>query len=159
GAFRWDLERAGEAMVTDNVVDFMRSKLARLAPRTRRAVELAACIGFQFDLSTLSIIEEASPSTAAQDLWEALREGVIVPLDAGYRSVHESERGGPAYEGEVSYRFLHDGVQQAAYALIEDAHKQEVHLRIGRLMRDSRGGEPLFDVVNHLNLGAPRITG
>jgi signal transduction histidine kinase len=57
---------------------------------------------------------------------------------------------------------LHDRVQQAAYTLVEDESKQELHLRIGRLMLAQRdlgeGDENLFDVVNHLNLGARRIT-
>src|SRR6185503_18185193 len=62
----------------------------------------------------------------------------------------------------ITYRFLHDRVQQAAYSLIEDEKRREVHLRIGRLMRGSGEralrDDELFEIVNHLNLGAALIT-
>ncbi|HEU4533577.1 MAG TPA: GAF domain-containing protein, partial [Polyangiaceae bacterium] len=62
---------------------------------------------------------------------------------------------------DVAYRFLHDRVQQAAYARLEGRRRQEVHLQIGRLLRDQsdeceREGR-LFAIVDHLNLGAPLI--
>src|SRR6185436_15456525 len=60
-----------------------------------------------------------------------------------------------------SYRFLHDRVRQAAYSLIDDSRKAEVHLRIGRLMLANASGtqrDDLFEVASHLNLGAGLIT-
>ncbi|AUX38985.1 uncharacterized protein SOCE26_003670 [Sorangium cellulosum] len=167
GSYCWDLERIRRAGITDNVVDFMARKLRRLTPSTQRILTLAACIGHQFDLETLAMIYEGSLESTAADLWEALREGIVLPLDAEYRFVHaapdRSGEGEPPPEGmNVSYRFLHDRVQQAAYLLIDEDHKQDLHLRIGRLLLAQRGlgerDENLFDTVNHLNLGAARIT-
>src|SRR5690606_9060082 len=67
----------------------------------------------------------------------------------------------PPRDINVSYRFQHDRVQQAAYSLIDDERRQELHLRIGRLMLARRelgeSDEGLFDTVNHLNLGAARV--
>ncbi|MEO7591807.1 MAG: hypothetical protein ABI134_11400 [Byssovorax sp.] len=71
-------------MATDNVIDLMLGKLHRLAPGTQRVLLLATCIGHEFDLATLSTIDERSPIEAAADLWEALREGLVVPLDSAY---------------------------------------------------------------------------
>ncbi|HEU4532457.1 MAG TPA: AAA family ATPase, partial [Polyangiaceae bacterium] len=81
GAWAWDLESVRAAEVTDNVVDFMAGKIARLAPETRRVLLLAACIGHQFDLKALAVISELPPRAAAAALWEALREGLVLPLD------------------------------------------------------------------------------
>ena len=56
------------------------------------------------------------------------------------------------------FRFLHDRVQQAAYALIPEATKLQAHLTVGRLLLaqgdDQARPEWLFDVVNQLNYAA-----
>ena len=59
---------------------------------------------------------------------------------------------------EGSYAFLHDRIQEAAYALIPESARAEVHLRIGRkllagLTADGLA-EHLFDIANQLNRGA-----
>ncbi|WP_437999498.1 AAA family ATPase [Sorangium sp. So ce185] len=166
GAFSWDLDRIRRAGITDNVVDFMAKKLRRLSPSAQRVLTLAACIGHKFDLETLALVDERPPEATAADLREALREGVVLPLDAEHRYVraapdHGGEGGLPAGDIDVSYRFLHDRVRQAAYSLVDEDRKQDLHLRIGRLMLARRElgerDEHLFDTVNHLNLGASRI--
>ncbi|WP_437589907.1 AAA family ATPase [Sorangium sp. So ce1000] len=166
GRWTWDLEAIASRAVTDNVVDFMIAKLQRLAPPTQRALKLAACIGHRFDLRTLATISEQPAAQAAQDLWEAMQEGVLLPIDADYRLVQPGEPSHAEHASDaslaVSYQFLHDRVQQAAYALIAEERKRAAHLRVGRLMLASEHGEPqeeqLFDIVNHLNYGARLIT-
>jgi predicted ATPase len=54
GEWRWDIAQIRGANVTDNIVDLMVKKLLRLAPAMRKTLMLAACIGFQFDLRSLS---------------------------------------------------------------------------------------------------------
>jgi len=167
-AFTWDLGALGRAGLTDDVAAFMTAKVQRLPPDTQRALRLAACIGHRFDLRTLSVIAERSPRQTAADLWEALRDGLVVPLDPEYRFLQapgsadaDADAAPLGCEIRVSYRFVHDRVQQAAYALIDEERRQEVHLRIGRLMRASRlgeGGDGQFALIEHLNLGAPLIT-
>jgi len=50
---------------------------------------------------------------------------------------------------------LHDRVQQAAYALIDESAKQVVHLQIGRTGKTSPEQQPdrLFAIVDHLDRG------
>jgi predicted ATPase/signal transduction histidine kinase len=166
GSWRWDRGRIMERLVTDNVVDFMTAKIQRLAAPTQRILKLAACIGHRFDLHTLAVIYERSVADTAAVLWPALREGLIVPMDAGYRLIHGTERENPFPDElpgiRVAYKFLHDRVQQAAYSLIEESARQAIHLQIGRLLlAGTQGGareEALFDLVTHLNFGAPLVT-
>ena len=62
------------------------------------------------------------------------------------------------FRHENAYKFLHDRIQQAAYSLIPEERRAEVHLRIGRVLLASltadQLAEHLFDVANQLNRGA-----
>ncbi|HLM72049.1 MAG TPA: AAA family ATPase, partial [Polyangiaceae bacterium] len=85
GAWRWDLDKIRSARVTDNVADLMVERLLRLTPTTRRMLMLASCIGFSFSLRALATISERSIGEVARELWEALEEGFVLPIDGDYR--------------------------------------------------------------------------
>jgi predicted ATPase len=175
--FVWDLARVKGAMVTDNVLALMARKIERLAPATRRALMCASCIGPSFDLRTLATIVEKSPAAAAADLWEALREGLVQPIGGNYRLLDGAGDALDTADVAVPYRFLHDRVKEACYALVPEAERPAVHLAIGRLLvargAGARGAaglsggapegsgrvrdEDLLEVVRHLNLGAQAI--
>lgn len=166
--WRWSDAVIAERDVTDNVVDFLIANLRRLAPDKQRVLELAACIGYQFDLRTLAIIHDTTPAETAKILWRALQRGLIVPVDPEYRFLETADLGAndPIPESALgaSFRFLHDRVQQAAYSLIPEAEKRQAHLRIGRLMLKNRppsmtgSDDDFFELINHLNLGAELIS-
>ncbi len=154
----WDIERARAAVVTDNVVDLMVGKLARLGAETREVVQLASCVGNRFDQRTLTTVSSRDAERVSAALWEALREGVIVPLDPEYRFLEQPGAAGEQLDFNVSYRFLHDRVQQAAYSTLDDAQRERVHLRIGRLLlaaAEDEGGRGR--ALEHLNLCAGAI--
>ncbi|XYH99108.1 protein kinase domain-containing protein [Sorangium sp. So ce1128] len=132
--FAWDLARVKGAMVTDNVLALMTRKIERLAPATRRALMCASCIGASFDLRTLATIVERSPWTVAADLREALREGLVQPLGGNYRLLEGAGDALEPMDVAVPYRFLHDRVKEACYALVPEAERPAVHLAIGRLL-------------------------
>ncbi|HET9530200.1 MAG TPA: sigma 54-interacting transcriptional regulator, partial [Blastocatellia bacterium] len=140
------LEAIAETSMTDNVIDLMTRKIQRLSPKAQSALTLGACIGNSFDLPTLAIISRQSRASAAEDLREAIEEGLVL-ASAGT---------GP------QYAFLHDRVQQAAYALIPAERRQSAHLSVGRLLLDKWDGataeERIFDLAGHLNLGSALIT-
>jgi predicted ATPase/GAF domain-containing protein len=162
GDWQWDVERIRTANVTDNVVDLMVGKLRRLAPVTRQTLSLAACIGHSFDLRTLSIIGEKAVTETAAALWEAMREGYVIPLDADYRLLEGLTTTLEIPKNfNIRYRFLHDRILNTAYMLIEKERKRRLHLSVGRLLRRRAGAglrdEDLLEVVRHLNLGAEGI--
>lgn len=164
--WHWDLEQIQQVGITDNVVELMVDKLQRLSEPTQNALKLVACIGNTFTLNLLAIANEKSLSATANELWEALKEGLILPLSQSYKLAHVSElESSLSPEGDevsIAYRFLHDRVQQAAYLLIPDDRRQETHLRVGRLLLKhtalANREEAVFDIVNQLNLGAALIS-
>ena len=167
GAFRWDLAEARAHAATENVIDLLSRRVRALPEATQRVLRFAACIGHTFDLQTLSLIAGSSPRTTAAALWEALREGLVVPLDADYKWAADpagDDAGPVSIEApfEVGYRFLHDRVQQAAYASIPEAERPRLHLDVGRLLLsrcDERAREDrLFEIVDHLDEGATLLS-
>ena len=142
-AGRWDLDRIRAKSFTDNVVDLMVGKLSRLSAATQQALKQLACLGNSAAIATLSTVHGASEAKIHAALWEAARAGLVL-----------REQGG--------YAFLHDRVQEAAYALIPEGERAAVHLRIGRILLphapSSELEERIFEIVNHLDRGATLIT-
>lgn len=160
GVWQWDMEQIRRIGITENVVDLMVGKIRKFSENAQNTLKLAACIGNRFDLNILAIVRERSPALTAGDLWEALQEGLVLPLSETYKIPTVSDN----LEGiEVSYQFLHDRVQQAAYSLIPEAQKKAVHLKIGQLLLqntpETELEEQIFDIVNHLNIGVELLQG
>ncbi|MGP1386202.1 MAG: AAA family ATPase [Thainema sp.] len=165
--WQWDLAQAQAAGITENVIDLMMIKLRRLPMRSQHLLQLAACIGNQFNLKTLAVIAEQSLTEVVANLAEPLRDQVIVQqgnagqVPTGLTEAELAELIDSTVDG-ITHRFLHDRVQQAAYELIADAERQAVHLKIGRLLKCDRtsqsDGDFEFEVVNQLNQGMALIT-
>jgi hypothetical protein len=155
-AWRADLAAIRELRMTENVVDLMTARIRRLGEPTRRALRLAACVGNRFDLGTLATVSESAAADAAADLWPAVEQGLVLSDEHSYGFAPDPADARPAEQRR--FRFLHDRVQQAAYALIPAEDRPRVHLAVGRLLL-ARGEEQdraewLFEVVNQLNYGA-----
>lgn len=152
----WNLAALEQADYTDNVVDLLLEKIRRLPADTQQLLQLAAAIGNRFRLDTLALLFERSPAQTQHALWPALDAGLIQPQDQLYKYLATG-----AAETDVSYRFLHDRVQQAAYALAGADARPALHLRIGRLrLRHASAQqreEQLFAIVEQLNAGSALI--
>ena len=157
--WQWDIKLIQNVEITDNVVELMVCKIQELSDSTQNILKMAACIGNRFDLDVLSIVNEKSQAATAAELWEALQAGLIIPLSNTYKIPQLLEH---FEEIVVDYKFLHDRVQQGAYALIPDDQKKEVHLKVGQLLLQNANlveqEENIFDIVNHLNISAELIT-
>ncbi|HLO51193.1 MAG TPA: AAA family ATPase, partial [Kamptonema sp.] len=154
-----DIAQVNQLALTDEVVAFMALQLGKLPQSTQQALQLAACIGNQFDLTTLAIVSEQSEIETAAALWKALQEGLILPIGDVYKFYvgQESQIVTQETSQIVRYKFLHDRVQQAAYSMIPDDSKQATHLQIGQLLLRNTvladREEKLFDIANQLNRG------
>jgi predicted ATPase/signal transduction histidine kinase len=163
GSWQCDIVRVKDAALTDDVVEFMALQLQKLPDATQAVLKLAACIGNQFDLNTLAIVSEQSETEVATALWKALQEGLILPQSDIYKfyvgEINAAQNPSPE---TLSYRFLHDRIQQAAYSLIPEAQKQLTHWQIGQSLLKKLSvqkiNEQIFDIVNQLNLGRATLS-
>jgi predicted ATPase/signal transduction histidine kinase/tRNA A-37 threonylcarbamoyl transferase component Bud32 len=164
--WQWDIAQIKAMNITDNVVALMIGKLKKLPKSTQHILRLAACVGNRFDLNTLSVISETDADSTYQNLMPALEEGLVLPISK-FELTEDNILSSP-FTTNLSatkfrhFQFLHDRVQQAAYALIDEAHKKAVHLQIGRLLFSNTPTnaleEHLFDIVNHFNEGMTLIS-
>ncbi|MBW4646168.1 MAG: AAA family ATPase [Goleter apudmare HA4340-LM2] len=167
GHWQCDITQVSQQAVTDDVVAFMAFQLQRLPQSTQEVLQLAACIGNQFDLTTLAIVAESSEIETAACLWKALQEGLILPQSEVYKFFQGNHSEALVnnqvdFSQSPSYKFLHDRIQQAAYSLIPTEYKQSTHLKIGKLLLhnipESEREEKIFEIVNQLNVGVQLIT-
>ncbi|WP_158502099.1 AAA family ATPase [Vitiosangium sp. GDMCC 1.1324] len=151
GTWLWELHQIEQVEISENVVELMTAAIRRLSDEAQRLLQLAACIGKRVELQPLAAAWGRTVDEMASRFGEVLREGLLVP---------EDER---AQRAEPAFRFIHDRVQQAAYALLSEEQRKQHHLRIGsrflELFRDERLDEKLFDVVDQLNLGSELLAG
>ena len=141
-AWRWDIDRIRARNYTDNVADLLVEKMKRLSVPTQEAMKQLACLGNVADVATLTLVYEETEEAVHAALWEAVYAGLVL-------------------RQESAYTFLHDRIQQAAYSLIPEERRADVHLRIGRAllasMTPDQLAEHLFDVANQFNRGAARL--
>jgi len=151
--WQWDIEQIVAQEITDNVIDMLADKISRLPEQTSQLLQLASCIGNRFDLSLLVMIYDHDRNQTYSVLHTALSEGLIQPLDENYKYLETTK--------ETSFKFSHDKIQQAAYAFVDDATKQKLHLKIGYLLLKNTPasdlGDCIFKIVSQLNKGANLI--
>jgi PAS domain S-box-containing protein len=138
-AWQWDIDHIRAKNYTDNVVELMTAKLKRFSTTTQEALQQLACLGNVVEVATLTLVLREPEEAIDAALLEAVHAGLV-------------------FQHENAYRFLHDRIQQAAYSLIPEERRADIHLRIGRSLLASmtadKLAEHLFDVANQLNRGA-----
>ena len=169
--WKWDLKKIQSVGITDNVIDLILRKINQLDISTQNVLSLAACIGGQFNLEILSAVNDKPLADTFNCLCLAIQSGLIMPLDDEFNNSLLWDDGELSLEtsdsdlalklpdlSSIEYSFLHDRVQQAAYALITDHNQRANHYKIGNLLAQKRQEqeieENIFEIVNQLNLGA-----
>jgi PAS domain S-box-containing protein len=141
-AWQWQMDRIRAKSYADNVVDLMAGKLKRFTGTSQEVLKQLACLGNAAPTANLALVHGTTEEATHAALWEAVHAGLVFREDG-------------------AYRFLHDRIQQAAYSLIADEQRADVHLRIGRALLVSMTAdeltEHLFDVANQFNRGAARL--
>ncbi|WP_208592044.1 ATP-binding sensor histidine kinase [Gracilibacillus suaedae] len=146
----------------DSMIDFIMKQINTLRAETKKLLQLAACIGSQFNLKLLATIAGKNYVTTANQLWNGLEEGVILPMDARYKWVYPNENEQLLDENPPNYRFLHDKIQQALYTSMSTEEREQSHLLIAEELishlTTEEMEEHIFSIVNHLNLCQSRLT-
>ncbi|MFO7561678.1 MAG: AAA family ATPase [Enhygromyxa sp.] len=136
----WDEQAIEAATVPDDVLAVMTDKLALISDDARELLARAACVGSRFDLASLELVKPEAPAGLMQALHELVEVGLLGALGR-------------------EYRFAHDGLRDAALALLPAEQRRELHRRYGRRLLADAGdelGDRLFEIVDHLDAGLER---
>ncbi len=149
--WRWDLAAIANEPPSDNVSLLLGDRIQHLDTRLVHLLQIASCMGFEFDLDPLQAATDNSYFELAQIAAEAVSLGYLL-------HVHDDRQDSK----RARYRFAHERIQQAAYGLLPAAKRRLIHEKLGLALLET---DPLaynvFEVVNQLNSSfeSPEHTG
>lgn len=147
GSWRWQgsegilgMEHMAESEPGYNVLELLASRMKRTSPEAQNILQMAACLGNEFDEELLMPLVQLSSSQLETEL-AILEDRSLVVLD---------DRG-------TSGQFAHDKFLEAAYSLIPEKEKAKQHLDNARCLLDHLNEDQvdrhLFAICNQFSLG------
>ncbi len=137
GGWSWNLTQIeAEGLTAKDIAELLTARIRRLPPDTRTLLIHAACLGHTTDLATLVIVHGRGPEQTAVDLAPAVDAGLLTHTN------HE-------------IRFVHDRVDEVAYAQVPEPQRATLHLTLGRRLLAHNATAPgslsPFVVVDQFN--------
>lgn len=155
--WEWEDNEIQNIAVSDNIVDFMINQILKLPSKTQNLLKVAALVGATFNLDILAAALNIDALEVAAWLKEAVDSEVIIP-ESDYYDIVSSSR---LTDVNIDFHFTHDRVQQACAALIQEETKKQLHLNIGKIIKQNIPVNMLKDhamnIVCHLNEGLEEI--
>ena len=152
----WNLNEISSSSYADNVLEVVQARMENLPKSCKSILQLAASIGGTFSLDRVASLSKLGRDQAASALRPAFSQSLIIADDedvALYDHSHAQQI------DEVTCHFTHDRIQQAAYGFLPPEQRDELHLRIGRILHQELKEKTastkeiaplLFDVVDHM---------
>lgn len=133
--WKWSIEKIENAKITDNVVDLLVTKARKLTKNEQKVLMYSACIGNKFDLKTLLATVKLEKNEVEKILQNIIKKDLVVGL------------------AKEEYAFIHDRVQQAAYSMLNEKEKRQVHYTIATYITHHIDGtekeEKTYDIATH----------
>jgi hypothetical protein len=138
----WDSARIAAADIPDGAVAMMTARLENLEPDVREVLQLASCVGDEFDVELLGSLGRRERVQLEQALYALCEVGLIAVCANGFR-------------------FVHDRIRETARALLSERARAQLHAEIAQLLLDrlshAEQTERVFEIVEHLNRGRSRV--
>ncbi|MCP4217536.1 MAG: AAA family ATPase, partial [bacterium] len=133
--WQWNTVELETLQAPEDVVSLLSQKIEAFPRGTFEVLKTAACIGRSFELKTLTAVYEKPIEKTCIDLSSAAAESFMLFM-------------------EGKYRFAHGKIEEAAYNMVPDALKKELHLKIGLYVYDLScepdSGEDLMENIFYI---------
>ena len=142
GHWDWDISAIARQNITDNLVELTAQRFTTLSPEAHQLLKVAALLGDSADLQVLAAVLKYT--------YAELQPAIAEVVHAGIMTAYSQQHGAQI----SSLRFVHDRLQQAAFALVQD-DVTALHRAIADyyLQARNKGAEQqnLFSYIDHLN--------
>jgi predicted ATPase len=142
--WNYDASQIRDFDKSSQTLDFIIKKMETLAEITKELLGIGSSMGSTFNVTILSAVTEKSVNEIVEFLNPAVERRMIELISNSSGSI-----------GRVTYRFVHDKMQSAAYSLITDDKKQWVHFALGKTYSSSLGNAAqdrnIYNIVNQFN--------
>lgn len=162
--WKWDVTRVRTIGFSDDLGALMVHEFHGLPQGTQTILEIAACIGAEFDLLPLQSVTGQSLANLERQLQVAIHEGFVTSIDSSYKwtTLSAKDLDGEE-EPRVLYRFAHDRLREAALHQQNPDKLKSTHFQLGsyfhqHLSSNESGTGSIFDIVNHWNLAVEMLT-
>ncbi|HYO74321.1 MAG TPA: AAA family ATPase, partial [Archangium sp.] len=160
--WEWDLARIESQGLPEDMAALLVAESLRLPEETRALLQSAALLGVTFGFHDLMVAHGASAARTARALWTAIEHRLVLPLGKDYLLLDPQGGAVEPTDLDVSFRFVHDRIQQTAYSFVPEDERTARHLEVGlRLYEDARATqtleERLFTILPHLGHAPERI--
>ncbi|EGU32904.1 protein kinase [Vibrio sp. N418] len=153
-SWNWHKEQVAKLAKAENSVSMLQSYMNKLEMSTFELLQLASCIGNTFSLKLLANLAQLPTNSVATALLPIVTQGLLLPLDDDFE-LHTIATNGQL--PDITLRFAHDRIQQAAYTSVSDQQQVNLHWKIGQCLlsqiEQQHCDYKLFDAVEHLNQG------
>ena len=147
--WEWDIDAIRAEGIADNAVDLMLEMMRSHSDEVQWVLRVASCLGTRFDERTIKLLYLSigdNPEGVEEHLNALVEDGLLLP------------------EGNA-FKFAHDQIWEASYALTPTEEQEMMHMEVGRelLRRASAAGEELFEdmiftIVDQINRGSSLVT-
>jgi predicted ATPase/signal transduction histidine kinase/tRNA A-37 threonylcarbamoyl transferase component Bud32 len=157
-SWQWDIEKITSMKIAENVVLATLVKIDSLPQETQSILEIASCIGLNFDLTILAKLYQKPESEILRLIEEALTKKLILfslNVDSVLDKIH--------IETTRVYRFVDDQIRKVINERVDQQTKKRIRLAIGKVLIDSLKNkninkkETVFEIANHCNYSSDLV--
>ena len=146
--WQWRMDAINDLDAVDDIFSVILLRFQLLHAEVQYLLAQAACIGVRFDMPSLARLTGKPPAVILKQLLPAINEEfVVVEADITTPSMDESN---------MTFRFVHDRVQEVAHRTLDSIDLAKVHYELGtQLLQQVSGHSEAYSIriVNHLYRG------
>lgn len=145
---KWNFDKDAilQKDLTDNVAFVLLKKIDQLSKETRNILELASCIGLNFDIKTLQAISGLNPLNIKINIFNGIQKSLLLP-DKDIRTEKERDN--------QYYKFTHSRISETVYDSISSEKKHKVHYLLfnyyKKMVEEKGSAKIIFKAVSNLN--------